>query len=308
MSRQPANLQERITLAEYTTMHIGGPAKYFVEAKSYDDVQQAWSWAVAQKIPVRVLGAGANTLVADAGFEGLIILMRNDELVWEETSVIAGAGATNGQLIGGALRHNLGGLQWLIGVPGSVGGSIFGNAGGHGWGLGDQVDWVEVMDETGTMKKVMHDDCAFSYRSSVFKKKPWIILRAQLHLPTIDPVAERAVMAKTTQGKNKNQPTTAKSSGCMFKNPMVDPEKVPSDMFQYVGPDGTISAWRLIVEIGLQGKQLGQIQISSIHANFMINLGGGTADQVVQLLSLVKQQVRDKLGIELQEEVQYLGF
>ncbi len=308
MPDRPANIQDNVLLAPYTTMKIGGPAKYFLLATSDDDIRYAWQWASSSKIPVRVLGAGANTLVADHGFDGLVIVMRNDDMVWDNASVVASAGVTNGQLIAKGLRNNLGGLQWLIGVPGTVGGSIYGNAGGHGWGIGDMVEWVDIIDETGEVKQISHEQCDFSYRMSACKSHPWIILRAKFNLISVDPTAERKMMAMTTALKNKNQPTTAKSSGCMFMNPKVERATLPDDLKEFIAEDSTISAWRLIVRVGLQSKQLGQVQISPLHANFMLNLGGGTADQVVQLLSLVKQQVRDKLGVQLREEVQYLGF
>ena len=206
------------------------------------------------------------------------------------------------------LEGLLGGLQWLIGVPGTVGGSIYGNAGGHGWGLGDQVDWVEVVTSAGEIRRLTRGECQFKYRSSVFKShSDWIILQAQLALPTIDPVAERQLLADTTKQKNASQPTTAKTAGCMFANPRVDGLKLPAELHKSVS-DGTISAWRLIEHVGLKGRRLGQIEISPKHANFMINLGGGTADEVMQLLSLVKQRVRDILGTQLHEEIQYLGF
>lgn len=308
MPSRPTQVQEHISLVPYTTLKIGGPARYFMVAKSVGDVIAAWQWAAESHVQWRVLGSGGNTLISDDGYDGLLILMNISASEWSTSSVVVGAGLTNGQLIAGALQHNLGGLRWLIGVPGTVGGSLYGNAGGHGWGLGHQVDWVEILDEQGRVRQVSQEDCQFSYRHSIFKTKPWIILRAQLNLPKVTPAEERKVLAATTTMKNNNQPTTAQSAGCMFKNPVVESSSLPEELKLHRGADGTISAWRLIVAAGLQGKQLGHIQVSPRHANFMVNLGGATADQVVQLLSLVKQQVRDKLGVQLHEEVQYIGF
>src|SRR4029077_14723750 len=114
-------------LVPYTTLKIGGPARYFLIAKSVGDVIAAWQWATEAHIPWRVLGSGGNTLVSDYGYEGMVILMNISANEWSSTSVVAGAGLTNGQLIAGALQHHLGGLRWLIGVPGTVGGSLYGN-------------------------------------------------------------------------------------------------------------------------------------------------------------------------------------
>lgn len=309
MSNQPSIIQHDIVLAPYTTLKIGGPAKYFAAPKDATEVRDAVMWAVGNGIPYRIIGRGANTLISDTGYDGLVIVMHNDQMVWKPPYVTAGAGVQNGQLIASALKHNLGGMQWLIGVPGTVGGSLYGNAGGHGWGLGDQVEWVEVVMPDGVIKHLTKDECQFAYRTSLFKEHPeWVIVQATFLFPAIDVTAERLLLGTTTKIKNVNQPITEKTAGCMFTNPVVDMTRLPEHLKQYVDETGKISAWRVIEEVELKGYQLGQIQISPIHANFMINLGDGTADQVMQLLSLVKQRVRDTLGIQLHEEVQYLGF
>ncbi len=309
MVNKPPTIQENIPLAPYTTLKIGGPAKYFVAAKTIAELQEAVAWANQEKLPYRLIGRGANLLVSDNGFNGLIIHPENDQAQWNGDHVVVGAGVQNGQLIASALQHGFGGMQWLIGVPGKVGGSLYGNAGGHGWGLGDQVVWVDVCVPDGTNKRLTKEDCAFAYRTSIFKHHPeWSIVQAEFIFPKVDPAEERTLLAETTKQKNTNQPTTAKTAGCMFTNPTADLAKVPESLKQYVDAKGTISAWRVIEEVGLKGFQLGDIQISDVHANFMINRGQGTADQVMQLLSLIKQKVRDELGIQLHEEIQYLGF
>ncbi len=234
--------------------------------------------------------------------------MRNDQLLWNPPPVIAGAGVKLGQLIAGAAQHGLGGLAWLIGVPGSVGGAVYGNAGSRTAALGDYVEWVEGYLPDGSARRWTKGESEFSYRTSRFKNQPAIILQVQLQLPTVDVATERAALAATAARKKTVQPLTDASAGCMFKNPVVDPSSLPDDLRSEVFPDGTLSAWRLIAAAGLQGRRLGQMEISPRHANFMINHGGATADQAVQLISLVKQQVRDKLGVQLHEEVQYLGF
>ncbi len=308
MPDRPASIKDNVLLAPYTTMKIGGPAKYFAAPKTIDEVREIVRWAGAMSIPYRLIGRGANLLIADKGYNGLVMVMRNDRLDWNPPQVVAGAGVQNGQLLAGAMKHNLGGLQWLIGVPGTVGGSIYGNAGGHGWGLGDQVEWVEALTPEAEIKRLSQTECRFAYRTSIFKSHSgWIILRAGLQFPSVDVASERRLLADTSKQKNAGQPTAAKTAGCMFTNPRVEGFKLPEELQKFV-TDGTISAWRLIEHVGLKGRRLGQIEISPKHANFMINLGGGTADEVMQLLSLVKQRVRDILGIQLHEEVQYLGF
>lgn len=309
MSKVPSFIRCDVPLAPLTTFKIGGPAKYLAEPTTDEQVMTTLTWARSAQIPWRILGRGANTLVSDQGFPGLVLVMKNDQLVWHGNEVTAGAGVQNGQLIASALQHRCGGMQWLIGVPGTVGGSLYGNAGGHGWGLGDQVIWVEAINPSGKVIRLDQQQCEFSYRTSWLKAHPeWCILRAQLTFPTVDPAAERDLLAATTKQKNANQPTTAKTAGCMFTNPTALGAKLTPELQAAVSRDGTISAWRLIETVGLKGYKLGQVQISDRHANFMINLGGGTADQVLQLISLVKQRVRDTMNIQLHEEVQYVGF
>lgn len=289
-------------------MKVGGPAEYLCLGTTVDEIVAAWEWARAAKLPVTVLGAGSNSLINDAGITGLVIIPRNSQLTWAPPRVTVGAGVKNGQLIGASANRGLGGLAWLLGVPGTIGGSLYGNAGSKEHGLGGYVTWVDIIDANGVRRRLTREDCGFRYRHSIFKEMKVCILQAEFELPLVDPVAERTVLSDQAKEKNVNQPTSAASAGCMFKNPTVETAKLPTELQSFVMADQTISAWRLIDYLGLKGKQIGQIQISTKHGNFMINLGGATADHVVQLISFVKQQVRDTLGIQLQEEVQYLGF
>ncbi len=295
-------------LADYTTMKIGGPAEFACRPKTADELVEAWMWALQESLPITMLGAGSNSLVNDAGIKGLVIIPRNDQMVFSSPRVTVGAGVKNGQLIGAAANQGRGGLSWLLGVPGTVGGSLYGNAGSKEHGLGDYVVSVDVIERDGTRHTMTKAECQFSYRHSIFKETKAGIISAVLELPAVDSAAERALLSDMAKQKNANQPTTAATAGCMFKNPRVTLTQVPTELQPFILPDGTISAWRLIDHLGLKGKTIGQIQVSPKHGNFMINLGGATADQVVQLTSYVKQQVRDKLGIQLQEEIQYLGF
>lgn len=310
---KPSTIQEHLVLAPYTTMKVGGPAEFACLPKTDDEFVAAWEWALSEGLTITMLGAGSNSLINDAGIKGLVIIPRNDTLTFSESRVTVGAGVKNGQLIGSAANHNLGGLSWLLGVPGTVGGSLYGNAGtGNAdqsvHAIGDTVVWVDVIEQNNQRRRLTKAECGFSYRHSIFKETKAGIISAELELPVVDGKTERALLAATATAKNAKQPTTAASAGCMFKNAITSAELLPEKLRPYLLPTGAISAWRLIDHLGLKGKQIGQMQISEKHGNFMINLGGATADQVVQLISYVKQQVRDKLNIQLQEEVQYLGF
>lgn len=308
MPSKPASIQPNLNLAEFTTMKIGGPAEFACLPKTDDEFVEALTWARAENLPVTVVGAGSNSLVSDNGIRGLVIIPRNDQLVFTSPRVRVGAGVKNGQLIGAAANRGLGGLSWLLGVPGTVGGSLYGNAGSKEHGLGEYVRSVDVVERDGRRHTMTKKECNFSYRHSIFKETKASIIAAELELPAVDPVTERKILADVATMKNSNQPTTAATAGCMFKNPVVTLAQLPETLKPYRLADGTISAWRLIDHLGLKGKQIGRVQVSPKHGNFMINVGGATADHVVQLTSYIKQQVRDTLGIQLQEEVQYLGF
>ncbi len=302
------DIREQYPLANLTTMKLGGPGEHVAFVKSIEDIQAAQAWARERSLPITCIGGGSNTIIRDEGITGLVIVFMNDQLVWDPPYVTAGAGVKLGQLIAGAAAKGLGGLSWLLGVPGTVGGSIYGNAGGKDITIGQYVDWVDVLDHDGSLQRLSQADCGFSYRHSQFKVDKRIIVQARLKLPEVDPAVERANLAAMAKTKNANQPTTAQSAGCMFANPTVEIEHLPPDLQPYVLPNQTISAWRLIDHLGLKGHAIGGMKISEQHGNFLLNTGTGTADQAVQLISLVKQQVRDTLGIQLREEVQYLGF
>ncbi|MBI3573334.1 MAG: UDP-N-acetylmuramate dehydrogenase [Candidatus Kerfeldbacteria bacterium] len=305
---RPAGLREEVALAEHTTLRIGGPAQFFLSVSTRAELQSALSWATEKGIPVAVLGGGANVVIADAGFPGLMVLMANETLVWGPNTVQVGAGTKLGFLIAQSLRRGFGGLGWLIGVPGTVGGSIFGNAGSRDHALGDYVISVTAVQPDGQTKKWEARDCHFRYRASRFKDEHQIIWEAELKLPAVDPVAERKVLVKAAEKKQSSQPLSDLTAGCMFTNPKVERAQLPMSLQNFLEPDSTISAWRLVDMVGLKGKTIGGISVSTQHANFMINTGQGTAGEAVQLISFIKQRVRDTLGIQLQEEIQFLGF
>lgn len=301
-------MTEQTPLAPLTTLKIGGPAQYFAAPKTMEEISATVVWAKEQGVPWTVLGGGSNVLISDTGVKGLVIHPANADLVWAEDEVTAGAGTTLGLLIGSALRNNLGGLNFLVGVPGAVGGSVYGNAGSRLNWISKYILYVDVVRPDGTIERLRADECHFAYRTSIFKQTKCVIASVRLRLPRRRTADERIVIADMAKKKMVNQPTTASSAGCMFQNPKLEPDQVPESLREARNPDGTVSAWRFIAEVGLQGMKVGNLQISDKHANFLVNLGGGTADQAVQIFSLVKQRVRDTLGIQLHEEIQYLGF
>lgn len=307
----PNFIQENVPLSGYSNFRLGGPARWFAEPATDDDVIRLIRYAAEQHWPVAMLGNGANTLVSDQGFSGLVIHPRNEDITVDGQTIVAGAGVTIRTLLSTAARAGLGDpslFRWLAGIPGSVGGSIYGNAGGRTQFLGDIVDSVTVITGAGERRALTREECEFGYRTSRFKHTKEIILAATFVLPTHDKATLLAAIKDAALNKNTIQPTTAASTGCIFKNITVSDVTALSVELQPFVIDGQLPAWRAVVVAGCQGKSMGGAQVSPLHANYIINTGNATAEQVVMLISYVKQQVRDTLGLQLHEEVQYLGF
>ncbi len=288
-------IQEHVTLAPYTTFKIGGPARYFVVVKNAEEMQEALSFATEKQLPWFVLGGGSDLLVADSGFAGLVIKseLRDIEMNTETGVVTVGSGVLLSMLIPKTMQAGLAGLEYAIGVPATVGGAIWANLGARGSDIAEWLQSATVVSEDGVMQTLSAQDCAFAYRDSIFKHKKYSIIDATFQLRVQDKVTTFAKMKELADMRKETQDVGAQCAGCVFQNPK-DQTDVP--------------AAKLIDDLGLKGKTIGGATISTIHANFIINTGDATADDVVQLISYVKQQVRDQLGIQLHEEIEYLGF
>ncbi len=308
------NIQNNIPLAPYTTFKIGGPAKYFVEVRSEEELLEAIQYAKDNNIQFFVLGGGSNVLVSDKGFGGLIIKMKLDDLKMDVPQGIieVSAGVILAKLVNNSTAEGLAGLEWASGIPGTVGGALRGNARAFGRNIGMSVITVEALDIK-SLKTVVYSnaDCGFAYWGSIFKKNPdLIILSAKIKLEKGDAEKSQQEVKNILEKRRAIHPTDS-SAGSFFLNPVVADEKL-RDQFEKdsgtICQDSKIPAGWLIDEVGLRGKKMGGIEVSEKHANFVINNGSGTAEEVVMLTSFIKQQVRDKLGVELQEEIQYVGF
>lgn len=309
------SLKSNEPLSAHTNFKIGGPAKFFFTAHTTDEVVRAVQVADELKLPFVILGGGCNVLVSDAGVPALVIEVRNNQLTINGTGVTVEAGVSLGYLVQQAVAAGLTGLEPLVAVPGTVGGAVYGNAGLPQVPRGFIGDWVtEVV--VCRQDKVVHvpkDDCGFAYRQSAFKQTKDVILSVVLELEPGEAGRSQALLQKYVAAR-KGQPYRMPSSGCIFTNvPITNVDEVKEKfkdepkLAQFLERGQLPASW-LIDQAGLKGKTIGQVQVSVDHANYIVNLGGGTAEQVVMLISLIKQQVRDKFGIQLQEEVQYVGF
>lgn len=289
---QGLEVSEQVALAPFTTFKIGGPAKYFLRVKTVADLTSALQQAKAQSIPVHILGGGSNVLVHDHGFAGLVIKMEIGGVEVTSNTVKAGAGLPLSAVIRAAVGQGLAGLEFATGVPASVGGAVWANLGCRGSEIAQVLAECTVTDHLGNMKTYSKEQCQFGYRDSVFKHQPLVVVDATFKLLSGDAAMLRRLMVELSNLKKQEQNVGEDTAGCTFRNP--------------AGAEH--SAAYYIDQLGLKGYRIGDAMVSTTHANFILNVGHATADQVVQLVSYIKQQVRDKSGIQLMEEIEYVGF
>lgn len=305
------NLQKNIPLKNHTTFKIGGPAKYFLIAKDKKSLLKAIRIAKNCKLPVFVMGGGSNLLVSDKGFAGLVIKIQFTRLSLKLNNVIVfEAGLLMKDLINAAIKKELAGLEWAGGLPGTVGGAIRGNAGAFGGEIKDSILQVEALDSNLKLRKCNNKQCGFSYRSSIFKRENWPVLSASVRLKNGDKKELAKISNSHINYRKEKHPLEYPNAGSVFKN--VDVKKIPpkfkklfldkvkKDPFPIVP-----SAW-IIIEAGLVGKKIGRAQISKKHSNYIVNLGNAKAQDVLKLIAFVKRKVKEKYGIILEQEIQYL--
>ena len=317
------NIQERISLAPYTLYQIGGPARFFVEAENEEEIKEAMRFAREREVPIFVLGRGSNVLVADKGFDGLVLRVTAKEVKNEGDRIIADAGAMMASAVLASKNAGLTGFEWGIGVPGTVGGSVRGNAGCFGYETKDVVESVRALrianQERNSEIEVVelnNKECEFGYRYSIFKKHPeLIIVSATLKLTKGNPEEIRAKIQEITKERTAKQDIGTKSCGCIFKNipwPERDGDKKEllqkfPELRQFENSKNIPSSF-LLDSSSLKGRREGSAVISPKHANFFVNEGGAAASDVAALIAIAKKEVQKKFSITLQEEIQYVGF
>ncbi len=292
-------IRKDVSLKELTTFRIGGKARYFLEAINKEEIIEAIKWAKQKKLPFFVLGGGSNILINDKKYKGVVVKMKNEKLKIENQNeklkiIEAEAGIPLGKIVGLALQEGLTGMEWAMGIPGTVGGAICGNAGAFGQSIGDTVEEVEAMDTDNFKFQILNfkkEQCKFGYRESIFKhNKNLVILSVKIKLQIGDKTEIENKMKEFFQKKKQTQPLEFFSAGSVFKNPE------------------NFKAGELIEKVDLKGKRIGGVEISQKHANFIVNNGRGKARDVKKLIDLIKKQVKKKFNIILEEEIKFLGF
>ena len=280
-------------LARYTTYRIGGPARFYVQVDDLHSLSKLIALCDESATPWFVIGRGSNLLVSDDGFDGVVIKLGEDfrRIRFDEDTqrFYVGAGAALSALVQEAFHRSVGGFEFAVGTPGSVGGALRMNAGtGTDW-IGNRVVSVTVLDRQGKLSRLRGTDIVWGYRSSSFDPDD-VIVECELSVEREEASFIRAKMEASRVRRSKTQPLSLPSCGSVFKNPEGD------------------SAARLIEEAGLKGLAIGGAQVSDMHANFIVNTGQATAQDVYALITTIQSKVNEAYGVTLQPEVRFVGF
>jgi UDP-N-acetylmuramate dehydrogenase len=279
-------IKTKVNLASYTSFKIGGQAEYFFEPKNLKSLQQVLVSAKQIGLRVFVLGAGSNILVSNAGLSGLVIRLSSKDFrkcCCQGSCLVAGSGLKLNALISFSRKNNLSGLEFLVGIPGTLGGSLIGNAGAWGKSVGEFVKQVGVLDYNGKLKLLGSKQLKFAYRKSNLNN--YIIIWAKLKLFAQE---KKVIVAKINENllrRKQFQGNNLANAGCVFKNPGQD------------------SAGRLIDSCGLKGRARGKAVISKRHANFILNKGNAKSGDVLSLMDLIQKEVKEKFKINLEPEI-----
>ncbi|MEO0457390.1 MAG: UDP-N-acetylmuramate dehydrogenase [Cyanobacteria bacterium P01_A01_bin.114] len=286
-------VKPQFSLAELTTFRVGGPAEWFVAPRTLADLQAGLAWASAEGLNVMILGAGSNLLISDQGLPGLVICtryLRESVLDPSTGRVTAAAGEPMATLAWKAAKHGLTGLEWTVGIPGTVGGAVVMNAGAHGCDTEHILVETTVVDPDGSLETLPPEALAYKYRTSVLQRDGRVVTHATFQLqPGGDPQKIKAATAADLQQRRDTQPYHLPSCGSVFRNPAPH------------------SAGWLIEQSGLKGFQIGQAQIAERHANFILNCGGAKAADIFRLIRHAQETVEAKWALHLKPEVRILG-
>jgi len=295
-----ARLRSGALLAPLTTFRVGGPAEWLFETRNSGEIEAALSIARSAGVPVTMLGGGSNVLVADAGVRGLVIRTRGGEVsAIDETHVRADAAVTINGLVRWTINHGKAGLEAWAGTPGTVGGAIFGNAHFGGRLIGDLVSSVRLVGPDSSPADVPASAMGFGYDCSRLQRSGEVLLSAVFVVLSGDPASLRATARESLAFRKRTQPLDTPSAGCVFQNPERGRDAVPDGI--------PWSAGALVDRAGMKGAAEGGARVSPTHGNFIVNDGGATAADIKRLIDRCKAAVRDRFGVELREEIVYLG-
>lgn len=304
------SVSEGALLSLRTRFGIGGPAGAFVEAASEEAFAEALQIAQSSEAPYNVIGDGTNLIVSDQGFDG-IVLRQTARAIEREGSVLRSqAGVELQALVDYSIEHGLRGLETMTGIPGSVGAAVYGNAGAYGHSIEERVQRVRFLD--GVVIRVFNPaECRFRYRESIFKEhKDWIILSVDLAMTPVPSAELRQTADEIFKIRLAKYPASMKCAGSIFKNLILAelPESVRRQIPERVVREGKAPSAFFLEQVGAKGMRSGDIHVAEYHANLIYNSGAGTARELCELIVDLKCRVLKQFGLELEEEVQYVGF
>lgn len=286
------NVRINEPMKNHTTFKIGGPAQYYVTPESVTQIQEVVSLCRNINIPLHVIGNGSNILVGDDGVDGVVLALFNTFSDYEikDNVITAQAGMSLIKLAVIALREGLTGLEFASGIPGSVGGAVYMNAGAYDGQMKDVVTSVTVLDEAGNIRILGRDELDMGYRTSAVAKNNMIVLQVVIELKSGDKEQIKARMNQLSELRKQKQPLEYPSAGSTFKR-----------------PEGYF-AGKLIADAGLKGYSIGGAAVSEKHAGFVVNMGGATAKDVVELTDYIKKRIMEQFGVTLELEIKRIGL
>jgi UDP-N-acetylmuramate dehydrogenase len=304
------SVSEGALLSRHTRFGIGGPAEVFVQAASEEAFAEALRLSRASGANYSVIGDGTNLIVSDQGFDGIVLRLSAKAIGRDGATVHAEAGAELQSLVDYCIDHGLRGLETMTGIPGSVGAAVYGNAGAYGHSIDERVQKVRFLDGP-AVRSFSAAECQFHYRESIFKEhKDWIILDVELGM-TPAPAAElRQTADEIFKIRLAKYPASMKCAGSIFKNLILAelPEAVRRQIPGRVVREGKAPSAYFLEQVGAKGMTNGGIHVADYHANLIYNAGDGTARELCELIGELKSRVRKQFGLDLEEEVQYVGF
>ena len=309
------DIKKDVLLAPYVTFKIGGPARYFAETRDIEEIWEFCNWAKEKGVPIFVLGGGSNVLISDKGFDGLVIKILNSKFQILDSKIVADAGVPLAKLVLETAKSGLTGLEWAIGIPGTIGGAVCGNTGAYGHSISESVFKVKTnpINDPKKIKEYSRKECGFVYRGSNFKNANEVIIVVGLELSAGNKNDIQKTM-KDILSERKDKIPPFPSAGSFFKNYKLtnnykeDPliKKFP----ELAGKirSGKIATAYLIEQCGLKGKRVGGAMIPEEHSNFIVNSGGATAEDVLALSEICKKKVKEKYDLDLEIEKRLIGF
>jgi UDP-N-acetylmuramate dehydrogenase len=310
----PAGLSivESAPLSLYTRFAVGGPARILADAATESALIEILRAIRENGEPYTVMGGGTNLVASDQGYDGVVLRYTNPALAFAGNTVSVAAGAVLQDLVDAAIARGLKGLETMTGIPGWVGGAVYGNAGAYGHSIHERIASVRFLDagiEGGCAREIGNSACEFAYRESIFKRrKDWIVLSATLQLESADADELRIAAAAILKIRNEKYPPTMRCAGSIFKNLLWSdlPEAVRAHVPAAVIREGKIPSAYFLEQAGAKGLTRGGVRVADYHANLIYNPGGGTAHEVRELIADLKHRVRRQFGLDLEEEVQYV--